>query len=824
MVDGGLLNQGANWQMLIYADGRVEGLSRLVLWPFTFGAGQSIFVYRLHSAFLGLLAVSAGGLAARMFFIRYPASVGRQALLAAIVALSANQGFMTLSRAIYRTGLTVPLLLMFFALSWYGLHQLLQRRLAPFSAKSLRIFIGAGACLGIIMHTYTSAYVAALLGPLLGVYLVLTQLRQWRLWLGPMVMMGLAFLIFTSPLLYTLATNPDRVLARSSDVASEENQMLLEQTLRLENTDYVELQKEWTLIRYTRKGDLNPQYNTSRAPLMPHGTKYLFYAGLLICTLLLFRYEAGQLWALLILSLVPVMLSNELFHGLRIILGYALVPLLCGLCIGMAQYSFELLSRYWRPIRYASVILIAGMAVYLGSEVHRIEAAYQAFFLENNPAGEPRQPDEPTLADWYFRAQDQAMVAYFRERGESVYIPLEVFNRSDVRANLLQDYPVARSWTDLPLDANQMPLLPKGYLYTVADYGNLTTTDYRLLVLAQGDSLYILPPLADDSAVALKTSLETAGEAHFARDRLNWLVGQSLELLDPATAIEFIPITPIAPVIFGDRIQVVGVTKPDEVMAGEETSYCIIWQPIRAIERNKVAVVELWDYNGNGLVGLQDNNFLRWIYPTSAWKAGDLIPTCYRFTLPADSQPGLYWLSGAIVEPFFAAWEARDEAGNLLSPYSARIAPLKVSPQTETLPIFETESGQGWNTPDEQTITLLGYDLAGYTEGGQLHLTSYWQASGSIGQNYTLFAHFTSPNGAIIAQHDGQPQEGRYPTSIWASGEVVRVDITLTLPSSLPDQAQLMLGWYDPITFQRLPLQTEGNTDGNETLSLPLPN
>jgi hypothetical protein len=821
MVDGSLLAQAGRWQMIIYADARVEFLSRLLLWPFAAVLGHSIFTYRLMSVFLGLLTVSAGGLAVRMFFLRYPRSVGRVALLAAMVGLGANQGFMTLSRAIYRSQTASPLVLLFLAFLWYGLYQVLTRRLRPTAPKTIAVFLAAGTCLGLTMHTYTSALVAALLGPLVGLYLLLGWGRQWRLWLGPMAVTGVTFLLLASPLLYLLVTNPERVFWRSEAVANPETRALLEQTLRLENSDYLELHKEWTLIRYIRKGDLNPQYNTSRAPLMPHRLAVMFYAGLAVCLVLLFRYEAGQVMALMVLSLIPVMLSNELFHGLRIILGYAVVPLLCGISLGILQWLITGAGRDWRLGRYASAGLVIGLGGYMLVEVNRIGPAYQAFFVENNPAGEARQADEPTLSDWYFRAQNQTALAYLRQQESPIYFPLQNFAQADVRATFLQDYPVTHSWTALPLDENGMPVLPSGLLYTLADFGNLTVTDYRLLVLAQGDSLYLLPPLTDEAAQHLRTALE-AGQAHYAPQRPNWLVGRSLELANPSEWLTWMPITPANPIRFGERLQLAGITRPDAVTPGQATSYCLIWQPVQTIERNKQAVVELWNGQGQGLLGVQDDFLLRWLYPTSAWRVGDLVPTCYELALPPDSLPGLYWLAAAVTEPYFDPWAARDERGHLISPYSAAIAPLKVA-QSAPIPAPSVDLEAEWVTPEGVLLRLQGYDWHWDEAAQTLDLTLYWTASAPTRQAYTIFIHLTDSNGQLLAQQDSQPWNGQYPTMIWSPDERVQSQHRLAWPDPLPDSAQLWVGWYGSNDLQRLPLQGPGGLDADGRIELPFP-
>jgi biotin transporter BioY len=103
---------------------------------------------------------------------------------------------------------------------------------------------------------------------------------------------------------------------------------------------------------------------------------------------------------------------------------------------------------------------------------------------------------------------------------------------------------------------------------------------------------------------------------------------------------------------------------------------------------------------------------------------------------------------------------------------------------------------------------LLGYDVsaAQVQPGGVLHLTLYWQALSSPGFNYQVFAHVVA-EGDIVAQDDGAPACAFAPTSLWEQGEFVRDEHSIYIP---PDaelgHAQVYVGMYDLLTFDRLPV------------------
>ncbi len=58
-----------------------------------------------------------------------------------------------------------------------------------------------------------------------------------------------------------------------------------------------------------------------------------------------------------------------------------------------------------------------------------------------------------------------------------------------------------------------------------------------------------------------------------------------------------------------------------------------------------------------------------------------------------------------------------------------------------------------------------------------------------------------------IAQGDGQPLDGRYPTTVWDMGEVIPDNHVLSLPDPLPaGPYQLLVGLYDLSSGERLAL------------------
>jgi hypothetical protein len=54
-----------------------------------------------------------------------------------------------------------------------------------------------------------------------------------------------------------------------------------------------------------------------------------------------------------------------------------------------------------------------------------------------------------------------------------------------------------------------------------------------------------------------------------------------------------------------------------------------------------------------------------------------------------------------------------------------------------------------------------------------LALTLYWQSLAPVDADYVVFVHLVDAGGEIVAQGDGPPLDGVYPTSYWRPGEVL---------------------------------------------------
>ena len=126
----------------------------------------------------------------------------------------------------------------------------------------------------------------------------------------------------------------------------------------------------------------------------------------------------------------------------------------------------------------------------------------------------------------------------------------------------------------------------------------------------------------------------------------------------------------------------------------------------------------------------------------------------------------------------------------------------------------------------DNAVRLIGYDLpAGPARSGTtVPVTLYWQVSRALGRDYAVFVHLLDSGEVLMGQGDGPPLGNAYPTSFWSPGDNLVDTYRLTLfDAAKPGQHRIAVGFYDPISGQRLPvLDAQGQIIGDRVWVAPL--
>ncbi len=234
------------------------------------------------------------------------------------------------------------------------------------------------------------------------------------------------------------------------------------------------------------------------------------------------------------------------------------------------------------------------------------------------------------------------------------------------------------------------------------------------------------------------------------------------------------------------------VIEPDDTL--EVTLY---WQVLNETDTNYVLFAQLFGREG-AKIGQRDTYPGLGHYPTSFWQAEQVVLDTIPIPLePEAIAPTRVRLDVGLYEQGEGRLRALNKAGQAVR--GATIGWLKLTPPDDVPPPTEAT-----NYELGELIALSGFDLN--QTSNELQVSLHWTCRSKTDQDYTVFVHLLGPDGSLVAQDDGPPVGGHYPTSLWAPGEVI-VDQRRLSIKGLPSGAyQLRAGMYLLETGKRLPV------------------
>jgi hypothetical protein len=266
------------------------------------------------------------------------------------------------------------------------------------------------------------------------------------------------------------------------------------------------------------------------------------------------------------------------------------------------------------------------------------------------------------------------------------------------------------------------------------------------------------------------------------------------------------------PIRFEGGPALVGHTLPPvDSRPGATLSLDLVWQATRPMTETYTSFLHLLGADGQGYAG---HDLEAWVglYPTTSWAGGEMVRMSYTLTLPVDLPPGLYTLTTGWYDGTLRRLVS--ERGQDAVP----IAVLRVPTPPSTAPEPGPESAAEF----EQGIRLTAYRLTQSPDSLEVTLT--WEPTHFLDADYTVFVHLTPSQGPAqpLAQGDGPPAAGRWPTSLWVPGQTVDDAHTVALPAGLPAGSyRLWVGLYDARTRARLHVNTGADAVLLAEITLP---
>ena len=246
-------------------------------------------------------------------------------------------------------------------------------------------------------------------------------------------------------------------------------------------------------------------------------------------------------------------------------------------------------------------------------------------------------------------------------------------------------------------------------------------------------------------------------------------------------------------------LRLLGYALPAAVSPGEAATLALLWSlppdfaAYRDLAREFIVFSHAVDHAGR-VVDNYESEFLRDEY----WRGGDRLVTFHRHEIPAGDGPELLWFDlGAYLRVDHAAIPWRDGR-------APKLGPLKVSPP-KAVPPPQVAAGFRFGA----ALALEGYGLAPRepVAGERLRVDLHWRALSRPDGDFAVSVQVLDGAGRLVAQHDGPPAGGDYPTGYWEEGEVVLDSHEVELPRGIsPGAYSLVVVVYDAATHERLPV------------------
>ena len=275
-------------------------------------------------------------------------------------------------------------------------------------------------------------------------------------------------------------------------------------------------------------------------------------------------------------------------------------------------------------------------------------------------------------------------------------------------------------------------------------------------------------------------------------------------------------------VYWGDGIALASATLSSEIVyPREKVSLTACWHAENTMTTDYVFYAHLLDHKFKSF-GQRDTFTGLGTYPTSQWQRGDMF--CETYLIPVQKTFALPTIVEVVIG--FYDYDSRQQLpARTVDDISL---PEVVVGTVKLIPIQTVNNHEPQHRTDahfEQGIVLNGYTWS-VTEmhpGKSISVNAAWKSSGPLDSSFTIFAHLLDKNKQLIAQDDGLPREGAYPTTFWGLNETIIDKRTFTIPEgTTPGPSHLLMGFYRMQDRTRLP--RDGGSELPDAVILPGPN
>ncbi len=264
---------------------------------------------------------------------------------------------------------------------------------------------------------------------------------------------------------------------------------------------------------------------------------------------------------------------------------------------------------------------------------------------------------------------------------------------------------------------------------------------------------------------------------------------------------------PLEGLLFTNHLELVGF-RSNELEPDSDLDLTLFWRPEMEIRRDVELVLKLYNRTRDVTVISKEDWPLKGAFRVRAWHPDQVMPLSYSLAVPLDLPDGQYQLQVSLIDQL-----------------SRQRVPLVTGQKMAIARTFMIAGPQILTDVNfGNFFRLEGYTLDPTSEG--LKIILFWRTVESPDSDYTVFVHIVNADNQIVAQNDGEPFEGRYPTSTWTPGELFADE---RIVSPIPDgEFQIYIGWYrhQEDGWKRLSTVSQGTSPATDhflldTITLP---
>ena len=267
-----------------------------------------------------------------------------------------------------------------------------------------------------------------------------------------------------------------------------------------------------------------------------------------------------------------------------------------------------------------------------------------------------------------------------------------------------------------------------------------------------------------------------------------------------------------------NRVALVGYDLDRTAMRpGEALHLTLLWKALAPVDGDYTVSARLLGVDG--VAWGQVGGSLADASSGAGWEAGQVISSTHALALRPDAPDGVYYVDCSLRAAnapgdlsVLDRWgQPQDDRAVLTRIRVARDVRPEVAEPAFAFPAIENPLDVAFG--DVARLRGFRLDQETVSPAQELGLTLYWEAihSKPLALSYVVFTHLLDPENRVLAQHDGIPSYGYWPTTAWLEGQaIVDRHYLAFIVDDYEGEGLLEVGLYDPKTLQRLPTSEGG--------------